>query len=162
MSSVFAAHALCRNACSFKIPGSRLQSIAEMGEWVVFREKKPKARPESVSTVAQTQQLTSWAQRPFFWNMSTGEKSWEAPVILQAPLSPTSLERRCDSLPLEGQRVCSCRTSQCCEELGVADTLLKWSEDPCTDFGQQIGPIPYSHVKSDSLRGQKYLPTKMF
>mmetsp|Transcript_71351 Transcript_71351/g.126064 ORF Transcript_71351/g.126064 Transcript_71351/m.126064 type:complete len:422 (-) Transcript_71351:71-1336(-) len=66
------------------IPGQRegeflgLQSIAEMGEWVVLREKKPKALP-------------------FFWNMMTGEKSWEAPDVLQ--------------------------------ELGVAETLLKWSED---------------------------------
>ncbi|CAE8610982.1 unnamed protein product [Polarella glacialis] len=41
-----------------------LQSIAEMGEWVVFREKKPRALP-------------------FFWNIMTGEKTWDAPEILK-------------------------------------------------------------------------------
>ena len=38
--------------------------IAEMGEWMVLRETKANARP-------------------FFWNISTEAKSWEAPVILQ-------------------------------------------------------------------------------
>ena len=52
------------------VPGTRegeylgLQCIAEMGEWIVFRERKDNAKP-------------------FFWNMSTEEKSWEAPAILQ-------------------------------------------------------------------------------
>lgn len=52
------------------VPGLRegefvgLQSIAEMGEWVVLREKKPKALP-------------------FFWNMMTLEKTWEAPQIIK-------------------------------------------------------------------------------
>ena len=35
-----------------------------MGEWIVFRERKDNAKP-------------------FFWNMYTEEKSWDAPAILQ-------------------------------------------------------------------------------
>eukprot|EP00435_Cladocopium_sp_Y103_P004038 s2722_g1.t1 len=52
------------------VPGTRegeylgLQCIAEMGEWIVFRERKDNAKP-------------------FFWNMYTEEKSWDAPAILQ-------------------------------------------------------------------------------
>eukprot|EP00931_Biecheleriopsis_adriatica_P036578 TRINITY_DN2105_c0_g1_i1.p1 TRINITY_DN2105_c0_g1~~TRINITY_DN2105_c0_g1_i1.p1 ORF type:complete len:796 (+),score=213.15 TRINITY_DN2105_c0_g1_i1:158-2545(+) len=76
------------------IPGRRegefigLQSIAEMGDWVVLREKKPKAKP-------------------FFLNSWTGEKTWEAPAIL--------------------------------EDLGVAETLLKWSED-LPETGLEVSP----------------------
>ena len=50
-----------RLLCSRCLPCS---GIAEMGEWIVFRERKDNAKP-------------------FFWNMSTEEKSWEAPAILQ-------------------------------------------------------------------------------
>eukprot|EP00438_Fugacium_kawagutii_P011519 Skav230127 [mRNA] locus=scaffold1301:9217:11646:+ [translate_table: standard] len=50
------------------VPGSRegeYLGIAEMGEWMVFRERKDNAKP-------------------FFWNMSTEEKSWDPPAILEA------------------------------------------------------------------------------
>lgn len=52
------------------VPGTRegeylgLQCIAEMGEWLVFRERKDNAKL-------------------FFWNMYSEEKSWDAPAILQ-------------------------------------------------------------------------------
>mmetsp|Transcript_142172 Transcript_142172/g.247782 ORF Transcript_142172/g.247782 Transcript_142172/m.247782 type:complete len:516 (+) Transcript_142172:119-1666(+) len=41
-----------------------LQCIAEMGDWVVLRENKPKCLP-------------------FFWNRTTGEKSWEEPPSIK-------------------------------------------------------------------------------
>jgi len=88
------------------IPGLRegefigLTSIAEMGEWVVLREKKPKTLP-------------------FFWNMMTGEKSWEAPEILK--------------------------------ELGVEETLQKWSKD-LPETGIELSP----EVRNpDSFRRRK-------
>lgn len=40
------------------------QGIAEMGEWIVLRETKANAKP-------------------FFWNMYSEEKTWEAPKVLQ-------------------------------------------------------------------------------
>lgn len=71
------------------VPGARegeyvgLQSIAEMGEWAVLREKKPKCAP-------------------FFWNIITGEKSWEAPLIIQSLGVADLLKKWSEELPEHG------------------------------------------------------------
>lgn len=71
------------------MPGDRegeyigLQSIAEMGEWVVLRENKPKCPP-------------------FFWNMFTGEKTWEAPDSIKEMGVADLLAKWSEQLPERG------------------------------------------------------------
>lgn len=60
-----------------------LDLICEMGEWAVLREKKPQCKP-------------------FFWNMVTFEKTWEAPEEIQEMGVTDLIERYSKELPETG------------------------------------------------------------
>eukprot|EP00403_Amphidinium_massartii_P013858 CAMPEP_0178410856 /NCGR_PEP_ID=MMETSP0689_2-20121128/21199_1 /TAXON_ID=160604 /ORGANISM="Amphidinium massartii, Strain CS-259" /LENGTH=358 /DNA_ID=CAMNT_0020032053 /DNA_START=26 /DNA_END=1098 /DNA_ORIENTATION=- len=71
------------------VPGSGeqeyigLQCLAEMGDWVVLREPRPRCQP-------------------FFWNSSTGEKTWQAPAQMQETGIAKILQKWAEELPKRG------------------------------------------------------------
>merc|ERR1711865_171562 len=60
-----------------------LQCIAEIGDWVVFRENKPKCQP-------------------FYWHQLTGNKQWEAPPSLAHMGIAEHLKKWSEELPDRG------------------------------------------------------------
>lgn len=87
-----------------------LQCIAEMGEWVVLRENKPKCLP-------------------FFWSRVTGEKTWEEPPSIKDMGVADLLKKWSVELPETG-----------IEPLGPEAALPDhWDQYPHRDHGRRGG-----------------------